>query len=73
MHVYEKVRDYLDTHHINLKTVAKAAGIPNTTLSAILSGKRKMYAEDLKAICVALNVSADTFVTGSQLEHALSS
>lgn len=68
MHVYERVREYIDAHHINQKSIAEAADIPNTKLSAILSGKRKMYAEDLKAICVALNVSADTFVTEGRSE-----
>ena len=38
------------------------AEIPNVTFNAIMNGKRTMYAEDLKAICVALNVSPETFV-----------
>ena len=62
MQVHEKVREYIDAHYLKQKAVAEAAGIPNVTFNAILNGKRKMYAEDLKAICSALGVSADRFV-----------
>lgn len=61
MQVYEKVREYIENNHLKQKSVAEAACIPNVTFNAILNGKRKMYAEDLKAICIALNVSADIF------------
>lgn len=62
MQVYEKVREYIEDHHLKQVSIARAAGIPNVTFNAILNGKRRMYAEDLKAICFALNVSADMFV-----------
>lgn len=62
MQIYEKVRDYIDTNHLKQKSVAECAGIPNVMFSAMLSGKRKMYAEDLKAICLALGVPASTFI-----------
>lgn len=62
MQVYEKVRNYIEERGIKQITVAKKAGIPNVTFNAILNGKRKMYAEDLRAICLALNVSPETFI-----------
>ena len=62
MQIYEKVRKYIDERGFKQKAVAEAANIPNVTFNAMLNGKRKMYAEDLKAICIALNVSADTFI-----------
>lgn len=62
MYVYEKVRNYIDENGIKQITVAKKAGIPNVTFNAIMNGKRTMYAEDLRAICIALNVSPETFV-----------
>lgn len=62
MLVYEKVRSYIEDHGMKRMTVAKKAGIPNATLDAILSGKRKMYAEDLRAICLALNVRPELFI-----------
>ncbi len=62
MHVYEKVREYLDEHGIKQISVAKATNISIATLNAMLNGKRTMYADDLKAICEALKVSASTFI-----------
>jgi len=62
MNIYQKVHTYIDDHGLHLATVAKKAGISAHTLHAILTGKRTMYAEDLKAICAALNVSAEVFI-----------
>lgn len=62
MRVYEKVRDYVDRNGIKQKTVAQKAGIPVATFNAMLNGKRTMYADDLKAICCALCVGAETFI-----------
>ena len=54
MKVYEKVRAYLSDNGLKQKVVAQKAGIPNTTFNAILNGKRTLYADDLRAICLAL-------------------
>ena len=62
MQIYEIVKTYLKTHQMKQTSVAQAAGIPPATLNAILNGKRKMYAEDLRAMCIALGVTADTFM-----------
>ena len=62
MRVFEKIREHIVSNHLNQKAVAEAAHIPNVTFNAMLSGKKKMYAEDLRAVCFALNVSADTFI-----------
>lgn len=62
MHVYEKVRLYIENNHLKQVSVAKMAGIPSTTFNAMLNGKRTMYADDLRAICYALNVSAEIFI-----------
>jgi len=60
--VYEKVRTYIDDNGYKQVTIAEKAGIPKTTFNAILNGKRTMYADDLKAICIALNVSPEVFI-----------
>ena len=62
MHVYERVREYIEEQGLTESDVAEAAGIPNVTFSAMMSGKKKMYADDLRAVCVALKVSADRFI-----------
>lgn len=62
MHVYEKVRDYLKENGYKQVTIAQKAGISKATFNAILNGKRTMYADDLRAICIALNVSPELFI-----------
>lgn len=60
--VYEKVRAYIDDNGYKQVTIAEKAGIPKTTFNAILNGKRTLYADDLKSICIALNVSPEVFI-----------
>ncbi len=62
MCVYEKVRAYIDSQGLKQVAVAQRAGIPKTTFNAIMNGKRTMYADDLRAICLALNVSPELFI-----------
>lgn len=70
MRVYEKVRDYIQTHGIKQVTIAKLAGIPNNTFNAILNGKRTLYADDLRSICLALEVSPEVFIDVCCIETA---
>lgn len=66
MKIYQKVKRYIEDHYLKQKSIAEAAGIPNATFNAMLNGKRKMYAEDLKAVCLALGVSADIFINETE-------
>ena len=62
MYVYEKVREYIDKNGYKQKVIAEKAGIPNVTFNAMMNGKRTMYAEDLRAICIALKVSPEILI-----------
>ena len=62
MRVYERVRAYIDDNGLKQIAVAQKAGIPKATFNAILNGKRTLYADDLRAICLALNVSPEMFI-----------
>ena len=62
MKVYEKVRAYIEHNGLKQKVVAEKAGISSTTFNAIMNGKRTLYADDLRAVCLALNVSPELFV-----------
>ena len=62
MSVYEKVRAYLEENGLKQVAVAQKAGISKVTFNAIMNGKRTMYADDLRAICLALNVSPKLFI-----------
>jgi predicted transcriptional regulator len=62
MPVYKKVRAYLDEHGIRQDFVAMKANIPVSTFRAIMTGRRKMYVDDLSAICNAIQVKPETFI-----------
>ena len=62
MGVYQKVRAYIDDNGIKQTAIAKKTGMSLQTLNNILNGKRVMYADDLRAICYALNVSSEMFI-----------
>lgn len=62
MYVYEKVKLYIQENHLKQTSIARKAGIKINTFNAMLNGKRKMYVDDLIAICYALNVSSETFI-----------
>ncbi len=52
MRVYEKVRAYIVDNGLEQAAVAQKAGIPNEAFTAILSGKKTLYAEELRVICI---------------------
>lgn len=62
MQVYEKVKEYIAEQGIKQSVLAKKCNISINTFNAIMNGKRTMYAEDLRAICFALNVSPEKFI-----------
>lgn len=62
MEVYKKVRSYIEENGYKQLVVAQRAGISKVTFNAMMNGKRKMYADDLRAICLALNVSPELFI-----------
>ena len=62
MSVYQKVRAYIEDNGIKQIAVAKKCGISNVTFNAIMNGKRTLYADDLRKICLALDVSPEMFI-----------
>jgi transcriptional regulator with XRE-family HTH domain len=62
MQVYQKVRAYIEKQGLKQKEVAQKTGISTVTFNAIMNGKRTMYADDLRAICIALDVSPEIFI-----------
>lgn len=62
MKVYEKVRDYINENGMKQIAVAEKAGIPDASFRALMDGKQTLYADDLRTICLALNVSPELFI-----------
>lgn len=62
MKVYERIEAYIVANGINPDALSNSTAIPEDRLVAMLSGEETLYAKDLKAICLALNVSPETFI-----------
>lgn len=62
MEVYKKVREYIEENGYKQLAVAQKAGFSKVTFNAMMNGKRTMYVDDLKAVCLALNVSHELFI-----------
>ena len=62
MKVHERINGYIAANGITTDALSNRTGIPKDRLGAMLSGKETLYAKDLKAICLALNVSPETFI-----------
>lgn len=62
MEVYKKVRTYIEKNGYERATVAIMSGIPQIMFNKMMDGRTKMYADDLRAICLALNVSPELFI-----------
>lgn len=62
--MYNRIKDYLNEKGIKQKMIAQKIGMDENTLSATLSGRRKMLACEYLSICDALQVPPDTFWKG---------
>ena len=62
MQVYEMVHKYIIEHGINQGEIAKKCNLSVFEFSTMMTGNRKMYAEDLRAICYVLEVSPEEFI-----------
>ena len=63
MSVHELVRRYLEQCNYEIEEVAVTSGIPCQELKQVLYGELVMYPEHLRAICYALRISANTFIS----------
>lgn len=62
MKVHTKIQAYITANGVTLDALSQRTGIPKNRLGSILNGEETLYAKDLKAICLALNVSPEKFI-----------
>lgn len=60
-----KIRQYLKEQGIKQKFISEKCGWSKQKTSAIINGKKKLAADELAAICEALNVPYDYFYRGT--------
>lgn len=51
MKVEQNVKQYIEDHHFNRSSLAKAIGLSPSTLHAVFAGKRKLGADEFVDIC----------------------
>ncbi len=62
MPIYQKIMNYIKENGIKQIAISRKTGISMSSLNATLNGKRRLYAEEFREICVALKVSANKFL-----------
>ena len=62
MLVHEKVHRYIQERDMDIRELATKCHIPYQAFVDMMNGKRKMYAEDLRNVCHALEVSPEKFI-----------
>lgn len=60
------LQKYISDNGLKQKTIADKAELPESTLSMILTGKRKCEVNEFFAICKAIKVSPMKFVVKNQ-------
>ncbi len=62
MRVYERIWALIEDKGLPVAELASKSGIDEETLKSLLNGRKKLYYDDLLAICFALNVSPEMFI-----------
>ncbi len=63
MNVGQKIRSYIDARHITQAWLSGRTKIPADKLSLSLKGRRRLTFEEYEAICWALGVGVNEFLT----------
>lgn len=67
----EKILEYLRDSGITQTFLSKKSGIPLSKLNLALHGKRRLPLPEYEAICWALDVSTDKFLTPKKLNSRI--
>ncbi len=61
MNIIQVFNDYISEHGIKQGYIAQKTGIPQNIVSRILSGKRRITADEFIKICGVLNIDPNLF------------
>ena len=62
MNVQERITSYIRDFGIKQSVICEKTGIRSDTMSAMMTGKRKMSANEFELICRAIEKSPDDFM-----------
>lgn len=60
--VWQRVAQYIRTMGIKQATICEKTGIRPDTMSAMLTGRRKMTADEFEKICLAVGKTPNDFM-----------
>ena len=63
--MFERLREYIDSGCVKRKLVAENAGITESQLSLMLTGKRRISVDDYELLCKAMSVDPKRFYENS--------
>ena len=62
MEIRQRIKECINERGIKQYVIAKKAGLSPKQFSAMMTGKRNIYAEEYYFICEALNVTVNEFI-----------
>ncbi|MBQ4397607.1 MAG: helix-turn-helix transcriptional regulator [Clostridia bacterium] len=65
MYINQMLNDYVVANGIKQIYISKKTGIDTNTISLILTGKRRILADEFLLICIALNLDPNYFRNNS--------
>ena len=66
--VHDKVREHIRRMEVRQGWLARRMGVSEGALSLMLTGKRRMTADELERLCAILCVSPEMFVKPEELD-----
>lgn len=67
--VYERVAAIIERSGIKQKAIAERIGVSEQTFSAMVSGRRKISAEEFYGICLAVNIEPNVMYGFNENEN----
>lgn len=64
----KRIQEYINSEGLKQRVVAQRAGYTEKQFSAMMTGRKRIYAVDIEKICLALDVSPLEFIKPESLE-----
>ncbi len=61
MNIVDKLNEYVNKNDINQIYIAQKTGLAEDTVSQMLKGNRRIFADEFLLICTALNIDPNIF------------
>ena len=62
MEIYERMKQYINDHHLKQSSIAEEIGLSRSIFSMMLNGERRVLATDLEKFCKAVEEPPEKFL-----------